>query len=174
MNLLGYVINLYRETMHLIITKNSFFELSTVFNKPPSFLQDEMRSCGMNTFEQHTGEDCWVNLSYTVVAFTKQLMSFLEEGIKLYFPELHMVLLESLREIILVAVQHVDYSLRCEQDPEKKAFIMQNATFLHDTVLPVVERRFEEGIGKSAKQLQDLRKSTRPVRVNPESTTSLV
>ncbi|GLD49771.1 exocyst complex component 8 [Lates japonicus] len=137
-------------------------------------LKDEMRSCGMGSFEQYTGDDCWVNLSYTIVAFTKQMMSFLEEGLKLYFPELHMVLLESLREIILVAVQHVDYSLRCEQDPEKKAFIMQNATFLHDTVLPVVERRFEEGVGKPAKQLQDLRKSTRPVRINPESTTSVV
>ncbi|XP_071762952.1 exocyst complex component 8 [Centroberyx gerrardi] len=137
-------------------------------------LKEEMRSCGMGTFEQYTGDDCWVNLSYTVVAFTKQMMSFLEEGLKLYFPELHMVLLESLVEIILVAVQHVDYSLRCEQDAEKKAFIMQNATFLHDTVLPVVERRFEEGVGKPAKQLQDLRKSTRPVRVNPESTTSVV
>ncbi|KAE8286752.1 Exocyst complex component 8 [Larimichthys crocea] len=137
-------------------------------------LKDEMRSCGMGSFEQYTGDDCWVNLSYTIVAFTKQMMNFLEEGLKLYFPELHMVLLESLREIILVAVQHVDYSLRCEQDPEKKTFIMQNATFLHDTVLPVVERRFEEGVGKPAKQLQDLRKSTRPVRVNPESTTSLV
>uniref|UniRef100_A0A8D2ZR21 Exocyst complex component 8 n=1 Tax=Scophthalmus maximus TaxID=52904 RepID=A0A8D2ZR21_SCOMX len=137
-------------------------------------LKDEMRGCGVGSFEQFTGDDCWVNLSYTVVAFTKQMMSFLEEGLKLYFPELHMVLLESLREIILVAVQHVDYSLRCEQDPEKKAFIVLNAAFLHDTVLPVVERRFEEGVGKPAKQLQDLRKSTRPVRVNPESTTSMV
>ncbi|KAM8847130.1 exocyst complex component 8 [Synchiropus picturatus] len=137
-------------------------------------LKEEMRGCGVNTFEQYTGDDCWVNLSYTVVAFSKQMMNFLEEGLKLYFPELHMVLLESLREIILVAVQHVDYSLRCEQDAEKKAFILQNATFLHDTVLPVMERRFEEGVGKPAKQLQDLRKSTRPVRVNPESTTSLV
>ncbi|XP_053301114.1 exocyst complex component 8 [Pleuronectes platessa] len=137
-------------------------------------LKDEMCSCGIGSFEQYTGDDCWVNLSYTIVAFTKQMMSFLEEGLKLYFPELHMVLLESLREIILVAVQHVDYSLRCEQDPEKKAFILQNASFLHDTVLPVVERRFEEGVGKPAKQLQDLRKSTRPVRVNPESTTSMV
>lgn len=137
-------------------------------------LKDEMRSCGISSFDQYTGEDCWVNLSYTVVAFTKQMMSFLEEGLKLYFPELHMVLLESLREIILVAVQHVDYSLRCEQDPEKKSFIIQNATFLHDTVLPVVEFRFEESVGKPAKQLHDLRKSTRPVRINPESTTSLV
>ncbi|XP_071386142.1 exocyst complex component 8 [Centroberyx affinis] len=137
-------------------------------------LKEEMRGCGMGTFEQYTGDDCWVNLSYTVVAFTKQLMSFLEEGLKLYFPELHMVLLESLPEIILVAVQHVDYSLRCEQDGEKKAFILQNATFLYDTVLPVVERRFEEAVGKPAKQLQDLRKSTRPLRINPESTTSVV
>ncbi|TNN49125.1 Exocyst complex component 8 [Liparis tanakae] len=137
-------------------------------------LKDEMRSCGIGSFDQYTGDDCWVNLSYTVVAFTKQMMGFLDEGLKLYFPELHMVLLESLREIILVAVQHVDYSLRCEQDPEKKAFIMQNATFLHDTVLPVVERRFEECVGKPAKQLQDLRKSTRPVRINPESTISMV
>ncbi|MEQ2194852.1 Exocyst complex component 8 [Xenoophorus captivus] len=136
-------------------------------------LKEEMRSCGIS-FQQYTGDDCWVNLSYTVVAFTKQMMNFLEEGLKLYFPELHMVLLESLREIILVAVQHVDYSLRCEQDSEKKSFILQNATFLHDTVLPVVERRFEEGVGKPAKQLQDLRKSTRPVRINPDSTTSLV
>lgn len=137
-------------------------------------LKEEMRACGVGSFEQYTGDGCWVNLSYTVVAFTKQMMSFLEEGLKLYFPELHMVLLESLREIILVAVQHVDYSLRCEQDAEKKAFVLQNATFLHDTVLPVVERRFEEGVGKPAKQLQDLRKSTRPVRINPESTTSVV
>ncbi|XP_013886747.1 exocyst complex component 8 [Austrofundulus limnaeus] len=136
-------------------------------------LKEEMHSCGIS-FQQYTGDDCWVNLSYTIVAFTKQMMSFLEEGLKLYFPELHMVLLESLREIILVAVQHVDYSLRCEQDPEKKVFVLQNASFLHDTALPVVERRFEEAVGKPAKQLRDLRKSTRSVRVNPESTTSLV
>lgn len=137
-------------------------------------LKEEMRACGIGSFDQYTGDDCWVNLSYTIVAFTKQMMGFLEEGLKLYFPELHMVLLESLREIILVAVQHVDYSLRCEQEPEKKSFILQNASFLHETVLVVVERRFEEGVGKPAKQLQDLRKSMRPVRVNPESTMSMV
>ncbi|XP_053154680.1 exocyst complex component 8 [Hemicordylus capensis] len=137
-------------------------------------LREEMRSCGVTTFEQYTGDDCWVNLSYTVVAFTKQTMAFLEEALKLYFPELHMVLLESLVEIILVAVQHVDYSLRCEQDPEKKAFIRQNASFLYETVLPVVEKRFEEGVGKPAKQLQELRNASRLMRVNPESTTSVV
>ncbi|KAJ6664674.1 hypothetical protein lerEdw1_006247 [Lerista edwardsae] len=137
-------------------------------------LREEMRSCGVTTFDQYTGDDCWVNLSYTVVAFTKQTMAFLEEALKLYFPELHMVLLESLVEIILVAVQHVDYSLRCEQDPEKKAFIRQNASFLYETVLPVVEKRFEEGVGKPAKQLQDLRNASRLMRVNPESTTSVV
>ncbi|XP_077202503.1 exocyst complex component 8 [Paroedura picta] len=137
-------------------------------------LREEMRSCGVTNFDQYTGDDCWVNLSYTVVAFTKQTMAFLEEALKLYFPELHMVLLESLVEIILVAVQHVDYSLRCEQDPEKKAFIRQNASFLYETVLPVVEKRFEEGVGKPAKQLQDLRNASRLMRINPESTTSVV
>lgn len=137
-------------------------------------LKEEMKSCGVSNFEQYTGDDCWVNLSYTVVAFTKQTMGFLEEALKLYFPELHMVLLESLVEVILVAVQHVDYSLRCEQDPEKKAFIRQNASFLYETVLPVVEKRFEEGVGKPAKQLQDLRNASRLLRVNPESTTSVV
>ncbi|OXB58241.1 hypothetical protein ASZ78_001121 [Callipepla squamata] len=137
-------------------------------------LREEMKSCGVGNFDQYTGDDCWVNLSYTVVAFTKQTMAFLEEALKLYFPELHMVLLESLVEIILVAVQHVDYSLRCEQDPEKKAFIRQNASFLYETVLPVVEKRFEEGVGKPAKQLQDLRNASRLMRINPESTTSVV
>ncbi|XP_005856444.1 PREDICTED: exocyst complex component 8 [Myotis brandtii] len=137
-------------------------------------LKEEMKGCGVSDFEQYTGDDCWVNLSYTVVAFTKQTMGFLEEALKLYFPELHMVLLESLVEIILVAVQHVDYSLRCEQDPEKKAFIRQNASFLYETVLPVVEKRFEEGVGKPARQLQDLRNASRLIRVNPESTTSVV
>ncbi|KAL8185905.1 UNVERIFIED_CONTAM: Exocyst complex component 8 [Gekko kuhli] len=137
-------------------------------------LREEMRSCGVTSFDQYTGDDCWVNLSYTVVAFTKQTMAFLEEALKLYFPELHMILLESLVEIILVAVQHVDYSLRCEQDPEKKAFIRQNASFLYETVLPVVEKRFEEGVGKPAKQLQDLRNASRLMRINPESTTSVV
>lgn len=137
-------------------------------------LKEEMKGCGVSDFEQYTGDDCWVNLSYTVVAFTKQTMGFLEEALKLYFPELHMVLLESLVEVILVAVQHVDYSLRCEQDPEKKAFIRQNASFLYETVLPVVEKRFEEGVGKPAKQLQDLRNASRLIRVNPESTTSVV
>ncbi|XP_059533448.1 exocyst complex component 8 [Myotis daubentonii] len=137
-------------------------------------LKEEMKGCGVRDFEQYTGDDCWVSLSYTVVAFTKQTMGFLEEALKLYFPELHMVLLESLVEVILVAVQHVDYSLRCEQDPERKAFIRQNASFLYETVLPVVEKRFEEGVGKPAKQLQDLRNASRLIRVNPESTTSVV
>ncbi|XP_049613483.1 exocyst complex component 8 [Syngnathus scovelli] len=137
-------------------------------------LKEEMRASGISTFDAYTGADCWVNLSYTLVAFTKQLLSFLEEALKLYFPELHTVLLESLREIVLVAVQHVDYSLRCEQDADKKAFVVLNAAFLHDCVLPEVERRFEEAVGKPAKQLRDLRKSTRSIRVNPESTISLV
>ncbi|XP_077443869.1 exocyst complex component 8 isoform X2 [Stigmatopora argus] len=137
-------------------------------------LKDEMRASGISSFDAHTGADCWVNLSYTMVAFTKQLLSFLDEALKLYFPELHAVLLESLREIALVAVQHVDYSLRCEQDPDKKAFVVLNAAFLHDCVLPEAERRFQEAVGKPAKQLRELRKSTRPVRVNPDSTTSLV
>ncbi|PIN97003.1 hypothetical protein AB205_0016310, partial [Aquarana catesbeiana] len=136
-------------------------------------LKEEMRNCGVGSFDQYTGEDCWVNLSYTVVAFTKQIMAFLEEALKLYFPELHMVLLESLMEIILVAVQHVDYSLRCEQESEKKNFIRQNASFLYDTVLLVVEKRFEEGVGKPAKQLQELRNASRLVRINP-GTTSVV
>lgn len=137
-------------------------------------LKEEMRACGIGNFDQFTGDDCWVNLSYTVVAFTKQMMGFLEEGLKLYFPELHMVFLESLREVILVATQHVDFSLRCEQESEKKSFIMQNALFLHEMVLPVVEKRFEEGVGKPAKQLQDLKKNLRPMRVNPDSTMSVV
>ncbi|NP_001090265.1 exocyst complex component 8 [Xenopus laevis] len=137
-------------------------------------LREEMRNCGINNFDQYTGDDCWVNISYTIVAFTKQTMAFLEEALKLYFPELHMVLLECLMEIILVAIQHVDYSLRCEQESEKKAFIRQNASFLYENVLVVVEKRFEEGVGKPAKQLQELRNSSRLVRVNPESTTSVV
>ncbi|KAM5163504.1 exocyst complex component 8 [Mantella aurantiaca] len=136
-------------------------------------LKEEMRNCGVSSFDQYTGEDCWVNLSYTVVAFTKQIMAFLEEALKLYFPELHMVLLEGLMEIILVAVQHVDYSLRCEQESQKKNFIRQNASFLYDTVLLVVEKRFEEGVGKPAKQLQELRNASRLVRINP-GTTSVV
>lgn len=136
-------------------------------------LREEMQNCGVHNFDQYIGEDCWVNISYTIVAFTKQIMFFLEEALKLYFPELHMVLLESLIEIILVAVQHVDYSLRCEQDFEKRDFIKQNASFLYDTVLPVVEKRFEEGVGKPVKQLQDLRSISRLVRVNP-GTTSIV
>ncbi|XP_069811191.1 exocyst complex component 8 [Dendropsophus ebraccatus] len=136
-------------------------------------LREELQNCGVRNFDQYIGEDCWVNISYTILAFTKQIMFFLEEALKLYFPELHMVLLENLIEIILVAVQHVDYSLRCEQDPEKRAFIRQNASFLYDTVLPVVEKRFEEGVGKPAKQLQELRSISRLVRVNP-GTTSIV
>ncbi|XP_007898037.1 exocyst complex component 8 [Callorhinchus milii] len=137
-------------------------------------LKEEMKNSGITNFDQYTGDDCWVNLSYTIVAFTKQLMAFLEEGLKLYFPELHMVLLESLTEIILVAVQHVDYSLRCEQEPEKKNFIRENVSFLYETVLPVVEKRFEEGVGRPAKQLQDLRNGSRIIRINPESTNSFV
>ncbi|XP_030052282.1 exocyst complex component 8 [Microcaecilia unicolor] len=137
-------------------------------------LREEMKNCGVSNFDQFVGDDCWVNLSYTVVAFTKQTMAFLEEALKLYFPELHMVLLESLLEIILVAVQHVDYSLRCEQESDKKTFIRQNASFLYEMVLPVVEKRFEEGVGKPAKQLQDLRNASRLIRINPESTMSVV
>ncbi|XP_061421968.1 exocyst complex component 8 isoform X1 [Lethenteron reissneri] len=141
-------------------------------------LKDEMMSSGISNFSQYTGQDCWVNLSYTIVAFTKQLLSFLEDGLKLYMAELHMVLVDGLIEIILVAVQHVDYSLRCEQDPEKKKFIRHNASFLLETILPHIEHRFEEGARKPARQLAELRKDmtkagSKP-RVNPESLNSLV
>ncbi|XP_078725725.1 exocyst complex component 8 isoform X1 [Lampetra fluviatilis] len=139
-------------------------------------LKDEMMSSGISNFSQYTGQDCWVNLSYTIVAFTKQLLSFLEDGLKLYMAELHMVLVDGLIEIILVAVQHVDYSLRCEQDPEKKKFIRHNASFLLETILPRIEHRFEETVGLPAKQLLELHKEMLKLpsfqNVNPSSTTS--
>lgn len=133
-----------------------------------------MRACGVASFQQYTGDACWVELSYTLVAFTRQLMSFLEEALQLYVPELHAVVLESLCEIVQEAVTHVDYGLRCEQDPDKKSFILHNARFLHHAALPQVERRFQEAVGKPAKPLQELRQSGRLARVNPDSTTSVV
>ena len=59
------------------------------------------------------------------------------------YSQLHMVLVEGLVEVVLVEVQHVDYSLRCEQDPTKKGFIRHNAAFLLEAVLPRLQQRFQ-------------------------------
>uniref|UniRef100_UPI00358F6EE2 exocyst complex component 8 isoform X4 n=1 Tax=Myxine glutinosa TaxID=7769 RepID=UPI00358F6EE2 len=139
-------------------------------------LMEEMETSGVPNFEQHIGKDCWVNLSYTVVAFSKQLLAFLEDGLRLYQPELHMVLVEGLVEVVLVEVQHVDYSLRCEQDPAKKGFIQHNAAFLLDAVLPRLQQRFQETVGLPAKQLQDLQRDISKIptlqSINSKSQTS--
>lgn len=130
------------------------------------------RAVGWVTLSSTPGMTAGWTLSYTVVAFTKQTMRLLRRGTEAVFPRAaHGAFGEPRVEIILVAVQHVDYSLRCEQI---RNFVRQ-ASFLYGNGHSLWWKKVWGGCGETCQATPGPWEMPPDwLKVNPESTTSVV
>eukprot|EP00058_Branchiostoma_floridae_P005069 XP_002590557.1 hypothetical protein BRAFLDRAFT_124535 [Branchiostoma floridae] len=120
-------------------------------------LVKEMEDLGLSSFKSLMYDDCWIKLTPNTITYTRQLLQFVDQCLKLYQPELHMVLVENVMMIVRCVGKQMETALTAKEYTKSHPFIIKNASFIFETVVQRVERRFQEHVGKPAKQFQELR-----------------
>lgn len=106
----------------------------------------EMESMGIVTFNTvviFEGEKCTIRLSNSTITFIKSVCGFLGDCLKLYSPDLHQNIIHCLHNLFETQVSLFRSKLETGHKIEKPDFIIENATFILETVLHVVEDRLK-------------------------------
>jgi hypothetical protein len=107
--------------------------------KQLSALTLEMVNMGIDDFTNLVFEGGKVDLSSTTIVFCKGASTFVQDGLKLYIPELHGVLIESISSLFQEQLMIISEALHKDDFLQEHAFILKNATFLLETMLPIVQ-----------------------------------
>ncbi|EDO47810.1 predicted protein [Nematostella vectensis] len=121
-------------------------------------LVGEMESCGIKEFGHLVIDDCQVNLSSATVAFTKSVIGFLEDGLRVNTPELHGVLVECVADLFKNQVLQFEATLKSSHFKAQRPFIIQNAEFVLETILPIVKKKLKRQTGHDPTSVTELSK----------------
>ncbi|XP_072035094.1 LOW QUALITY PROTEIN: exocyst complex component 8-like [Amphiura filiformis] len=151
-------------------------------------LTQEMRNLGFENFHTLVYDTCFISIAGTTVAFTKVLLSFLNDSLRLYLPDpcylkcysrltLELIFIDSepmprvhtfdelypdltiaLKEVIDSHVNLVEGAVIAERYEEERAFIMKNIDYIFKNLLPLVEKKLKDKSGRSLKEFALLRR----------------
>ncbi|XP_065833602.1 exocyst complex component 8-like [Oscarella lobularis] len=116
----------------------------------------EMNNIGIDDFSNLVFDGGKVDLSGTTVSFCKATHSFVQEGLRLYIPELYGVFIESTSSLFQEQLIIIQDALAEDQYLQEHPFILKNATFILETMLPVVEETVQTAFGRASPELHDL------------------
>ncbi|XP_031574721.1 exocyst complex component 8-like [Actinia tenebrosa] len=116
----------------------------------------EMESCGIKDFNTLILGDNKVNLASATIAFTKSITGFLEDGLRVNTPELHSVLVECVADLFKNQVMQFEYTLKSSNFSGQRPFILKNAAFVLETVLPIVKKKLKRQTGHDPARINEL------------------
>ncbi|XP_041480771.1 exocyst complex component 8-like isoform X2 [Lytechinus variegatus] len=118
----------------------------------------DMQQLGFDKFNQLVYDSCFVNLANSTVAFTKVVLAFLKDALKLYVPELYPNIVEVLVDVFDNHIQLVEGAVTSDRFEEERQFILKNVDYLFKTLLPLIEKKLTDVAGRKVKELQDIQK----------------
>ncbi|XP_038076884.1 exocyst complex component 8-like [Patiria miniata] len=121
-------------------------------------LIQEMYQLGFEDFNALVYDGCFVSLSSSNVAFTKVLLSFLHDALKLYLPELYPDLVWTIRDVMDSHVHLMETAVTSDRFDDERPFIMKNVDYIFNRLLPLVEKKLKDVADRSLKELKDLHK----------------
>lgn len=119
----------------------------------------EMESMGVVTFNTVIiveGSKCTVRLSNSTITFIKSVCGFVYDCLQLYSQELHQNIIHCLHNLFETQVSLFRSKLETGHRIEQSHFIIENATFVLETVLPVVEDTLKNRLRYVPDQMQSL------------------
>ncbi|KXJ10503.1 Exocyst complex component 8 [Exaiptasia diaphana] len=119
-------------------------------------LMGEMESCGIKGFQSHIIDGGRINLSSATVAFTKSIAGFLEDGLRVNTPELHGVLVDCVADLFKNQVVQFEATLKSSHFSQQRPFILKNASFVLETVLPIVKKKLKRQTGHDPARIAEL------------------
>ncbi|XP_044743188.1 exocyst complex component 8 [Chrysoperla carnea] len=118
----------------------------------------------------YTAGECWIELTNNTLYFVKMYLTLLEDCLKLSSPELQYNLDETLFDVFQAQLKHVEISIRNENKPEAKKFMIKNGLFLLNDLLPLVEKKYLtscnfncEMLGRLRDEFCNIKKITTPI-----------
>jgi hypothetical protein len=110
-------------------------------------------------------DECWVSLSQNTAQFSKSILAVVDSLLKLYCIPLHPVISDAILDVFQAQIDHAEGSLKSQKFFNEYKFILKNASFVLESVLPLVETAYQnvtEGracgnLGKLKEELQRLR-----------------
>ena len=117
------------------------------FNRPGTErFVDEMSSAGIPSVRSYVYDDCWVALTRNTTSFALSYLNFADSLLKLFNPSTRALVNESLVTVFHSHLRHIEQAVvRSEKlkkvDPK---FVQRNSGFLLDTLLSLIEHRYQE------------------------------
>ncbi|XP_076033752.1 exocyst complex component Exo84 [Oratosquilla oratoria] len=108
---------------------------------------DDMNDIGIANVESYVFDDTSVGLTNNTVQFTRTFLAYLEDVIRLYWPETEVLINQSLMSIFSAHLKHCKSSLHDPLFKNEVVIIKRNSAFLLDVVLSLAEHRFAEARG---------------------------
>ncbi|XP_078486547.1 exocyst complex component 8-like isoform X1 [Ciona intestinalis] len=122
-------------------------------------LVGEMMQLGLKSFVDYCYDGCFSRLTGSTLAFTRAILTHVESAVKMMLPDLQKLIVEGTAEVVM---SYTEFTLGCVQSeterPDKARLIKENAKFVADSLLPLVEMKIQKRIKQSPRQLNALRK----------------
>lgn len=131
------------------------------FNKAGTerFLE-EMATAGIPSVRAHVQDQCWIALTRNTTSFSLSYLNLADSLLRLFNPSMRALVNESLVTVFHAHLRHIEQALRSDRlkkvDPK---FIQRNAAFLLDTLLSLVEHKYQAKTGTDCPKLGKLHSS---------------
>ncbi|XP_040577089.1 exocyst complex component 8 isoform X2 [Lepeophtheirus salmonis] len=117
----------------------------------------EMSKAGISSIRAYVFDDCYISLTTNTASFSLAYLSFAQNLLKLYNASLRSLINESLVNVFHSHLRHIEQAIRSDRlkktDPK---FIQRNAAFLLDTLLTMVEQKYQDATKSDCPKLAKL------------------
>jgi len=131
------------------------------FNKAGTerFLE-EMATAVVPSVRSYVQDQCFVGLTRNTASFSLSYLLLADSLLRLFSPSMRALVNESLVTVFHAHLRHIDQGLRSERLKAVDAkFVQRNAAFLLDTLLSLVEHKYQEKTGADCPKLGKLHSS---------------
>lgn len=137
-----------------------------------SVIGDMVRS-GVVTIHSHVIDQFTINLTSNTVSFSLSYLTFTDHLLQLYTSRVRHLVNESLVNVLHAHLRHLDQAVRSDKVANvQPSFLVRNAAFLLDTVLTLVEHKYEEKTKSDCPKLAKLHSNYSWLKEMPKITKS--
>lgn len=119
------------------------------------FIED-MNDIGIASVEKYVMDELCVGLTNNTVQFSRAFLSYLEDMLRLFWPETERLINDSLTAIFSAQLRHCQTSLAEPLFKNEVPAIRRNSAFLLDVILTLGEHHYAEAIGHAHPSLPTL------------------
>jgi len=121
---------------------------------------DEMSSAGIPSIRSLIYDECWVSLTRNTTSFALSYLNLTDSLLKLFNPSTRALVNESLVTVFHSHLRHIEQAVRSERLKDvNPTFVQKNASFLLDTLLSLIEHKYQEKTESECPKLGKLHSS---------------